>query len=36
MVNTQAIVLALIKYNDTDAVIKTFTARTGFTVFFYS
>ncbi len=34
MVNTRAIVLARIKYNDTDAVVKTYTAHTGFTVFF--
>jgi len=33
-VKTPAVVLAVIKYNDTDAVIKTYTAQTGFTTFF--
>ncbi len=34
LVTTPAIVLSVIKYNDTDAVIQTFTAQTGFTAFF--
>ena len=34
IVTTPAIVLSVIKYNDTDAVIKTYTAQTGFTAFF--
>jgi DNA repair protein RecO (recombination protein O) len=34
LVKTPAVVLAVIKYNDTDAVIKTYTAQTGFTSFF--
>ena len=34
LVKTPAVVLAVIKYNDTDAVIKTYTAKTGFTTFF--
>ncbi|HFX17988.1 MAG TPA: DNA repair protein RecO [Flavobacteriales bacterium] len=33
-VKTPAILLAIIKYNDSDAVIKTYTAQTGFTNFF--
>ena len=34
LVETPAIVLAVVKYNETDAVIKTYTAQTGFTAFF--
>ena len=34
MTETPAIVLSVIKYNDTDAVVKTYTAQTGFTAFF--
>ena len=33
-INTPAIVLAIIKYNDSDAIIKTYTAETGFTTFY--
>ncbi len=34
IVSTPAIVLAIIKYNDNSAIIKTYTAQTGFTSFF--
>jgi len=34
LLTTPAIVLSVIKYNDTDAVIKAYTAQTGFTAFF--
>ena len=34
LLTTPAIVLSVIKYNDTDAVIKAYTAQTGFTTFF--
>ena len=34
LVTTPAIVLSVIKYNDVDAVIKAYTAQTGFTAFF--
>ncbi len=34
ILTTQAIVLSVIKYNDTGAVVKTYTAQTGFTSFF--
>ncbi len=34
MTETPAIVLSVIKYNDTDAVVKIYTAQTGFTAFF--
>ncbi len=33
-VSTPAIVLAVIKYNDADAIVKTYTAQTGFTSFY--
>ena len=34
LLTTPAIVLSIIKYNDADAVIKVYTAQTGFTAFF--
>ena len=34
IITTPAIVLTVIKYNDTDAVVKTYTAQTGFTAFY--
>ncbi len=34
LLTTPAIVLSIIKYNEVDAVIKVYTAQTGFTVFF--
>jgi len=34
LIKTPAIVLSVIKYNDTDAVVKTYTEQTGFTTFF--
>ncbi len=34
IISTEAIVLAVIKYNDTDAILKTYTAQTGFISFF--
>ncbi len=34
LVKTEAFILSILKYNDTDAIVKTFTKQTGFTTFF--
>ena len=34
LIRTEALVLAVIKYNDADAVVKTYTAEAGFTAFY--